>query len=68
MLEIAWSGLVCALWRVMPLGTLFIAPGFTLIGGGNGAMVAALMSTMTDVLPESERYVEAYESSLRRLN
>ncbi|KAK8061520.1 hypothetical protein PG994_007886 [Apiospora phragmitis] len=52
-----WVMMVLAWYTVIPLWVLTLAGGFHFIGGGNAMISAALLSMVSDVIPEERRAV-----------
>ncbi|KAK8075202.1 major facilitator superfamily transporter [Apiospora hydei] len=52
-----WVMMVLAWYTVIPLWVLTLAGGFHFIGGGNAMITAALLSMVSDVIPEERRAV-----------
>ncbi|KAK8009017.1 Major facilitator superfamily transporter [Apiospora marii] len=52
-----WVMMVLAWYTVIPLWVLTLAGGFHFMGGGNAMISAALLSMVSDVIPEERRAV-----------
>jgi MFS family permease len=49
--------LICWMWRQIPLRAIWGSGAIMLLGGGRGVAEAMVFTSISDVIPESKRYV-----------
>ncbi|KAK0625822.1 major facilitator superfamily domain-containing protein [Immersiella caudata] len=54
-LSLLWVLLVLRLEPYIPVHALLVSPAFLVIGGGNGAIIAAFYATISDIVSEVDR-------------
>ncbi|KAE8392302.1 major facilitator superfamily domain-containing protein [Aspergillus alliaceus] len=47
--------LVCAFWKTFPLRLVWLAPAFSIIGGGIPVLSSMILTIIADIMPENER-------------
>lgn len=55
LLSMTFTLAVCRFWQIFPLRLVWLAPVFTVIGGGAPVMFSVILTMIADVMPENER-------------
>lgn len=56
LLSMTFTLAVCRFWQIFPLRLVWLAPVFTVIGGGAPVMFSVILTMIADVMPENERF------------